>query len=198
MSNSVLHTQTFHALKETLIRAKKGYAFEKHLVNELAGGYPIDFTPVGVHSLLELSIREYKPEITLILLKYGADVNVRNSDKTVLEFEAVFGTSEQVLKETIKRSNNINYRNPSGNTALGLMCHAYVRNIVPNNERLQAINQMLMAGADPYLDTQWEKVRYNDRFGIRTRQDNLKKHIKMFLELQDNNKDGAPVYEYAI
>lgn len=103
-----------------------------------------------------------------LLLEHGADPNLCNSHgENLLMTLAVWRSynTRDLFDEVLNKTKDINHKNNKGQTALGLICRSYERNLTEKmraNDR-QYICALLDAGADPELDTDWKNCnRQND------------------------------------
>ena len=73
--------------------------------------------------------------------------------------------TRDLFDEVLNKTKDINHKNNKGQTAMGIICRSYERNLnekMRENDR-QYICALLDAGADPELDTDWKNCnRQND------------------------------------
>lgn len=85
-------------------------------------------------------------EIVKLLIKYGCNVNIEDSDKQIPLHRSIFLSNIKILKLLIKNSKNINnyinHKDKDGNTPLHL-------SILIKNYLI--IDNLLKYGADPYI-----------------------------------------------
>ena len=149
-----------HIHYELLERVKRGETekFQKFLKDVLAGGYPIDFVPIGGPDLLDASLCWGEEDIALMLVKAGSPVNKNFGYGTAL-IRAAWGIrSLDLWEELLARTKNVNYVYRTGHTALGILCDQYVDAKKEDGEREKLLNMIKLAlkyGAEPEKDTIW-------------------------------------------
>lgn len=136
-----------------------GQAFESELKSALEQGFPIDFTldftPYKRYgTLLHIAIR-LQNDAVVYLLHAGADVNVLDCSINVLDCSlnalmlAIYHENPaKIIREILKRTEDINYKNNKGYSALALLCREAVLSKFRDWQNdLAVLNMLLKAGA---------------------------------------------------
>ena len=178
----------------------------------ISDGFPIDFIPEEPSTrLLEQSQKVFSPATTIKLIEVGADVNAINSSgENALIREARNSSWKEAVPVILKHTKNINAKDNNGHTALSYICLKYLEckmRMVWSNDYLdktntkklwEQIHLLLNAGADPGIDTTWQKdVR--DSTEWQTEMHNLVKYMTMHVQQKKAlDKNSGTAYDYAL
>ena len=170
-----------HIHYELLERVKRGETekFQKFLKDVLAGGYPIDFVPIGGPDLLDASLCWGEEDI------WG----IRSLD---------------LWEELLARTTNVNYVYRTGHTALGILCDQYVDAKKEDDERVQLLDMIKLAlkyGAEPENDTIWltDMVSNEHKKIVAELRENLSTFLATYQNLSEQTKKTPEQqFEYEI
>lgn len=174
--------------------------------------FPVDFVPIDMHDTLlhyvfsnEMYNRERVDYLISLkvpqqLIKVGADVNKLNEDGENVLIAAVRALAcTRTVKSILTRTNNVNFTACLGSknrTAFGRAALNYKWAPMYNEmaKCVRVMQLLLRAGADPYLDSEWQNSVFSDRVDI------IKKLVVDYrlALLKPDTSDGYVYYEYEL
>ena len=173
--------------------------FKQRLKSSLDTGLDINYAsstemPLLWHAIYPSHARE---RLVPILLDAGANPNVIDADgRNALIYTIYNNVSEPIIREILKKTENLNLQDNNGWIAFSMACDKFRSAPAANNQFKHIAKLLLEAGADPFLDSRWEKP-WGWEVGIRR----IKEIENLILQHQ-LAKEAQPktieTYEYEI
>ena len=171
----------------------------EYLQPALESDYPIDFIPAFTRgwTILYTALYYKQSEKVFEILKAGADVNIQDfNGYNALMLAVKFRCDLNVVDAILPQINNINAIDKVNETAFSIACTNY---IVYGKLDLDVIGRLLKAGADPYLNNEWQKDFRYQHIMMQTRYKKIKTYVLTYMETRAaiQTKYGN-AYEYEL